>query len=634
MFLNKNKKKISLWLLILVILFYCESFLFCDSLPNPDFNLNDWGTEEIIDYTKYGNFENIGVAGFKYTVKDKAGLARAAGSGIYPNNQSIYKEPAFQKFQQQKKLAGNHWDFSGRNRELNFYKWAIAAEAPGVKAYNVALNLERSGLIMQAIKAYHAVIIHFSQSVGYTVWKTPWYPAMAAGDKIEYLLRKYPDLKLQWQDGEMIVVNSFDNNVQNDIVVCNPGKFIKGKSPSIQKNLNTQVKKIVGKGKVQLHQYENGHWQLRVDGKLFMIQAIAYNPTPVGQSPEFNTLANWMQADMNKNGIMDAPYESWVDSNRNNKKDSNEPIVGDFQLLKDMGVNVIRIYHIRDHPKAKKILRELYEKYGIMTIIGDFVGMYARDSGATWKEGTDYRNLKQRQIIFDGVKKVVSEYKDEPYVLFWMLGNENVFGSACNANQFPREYFEFINEISQWIHQTDTNHPVAISNGDVLYLDLFAKYAPDIDIFGANVYRGEHGFGKSFWRAVKMNCDKPVVVTEYGCPAYFKAESEAYSEEWQAKYLEGNWNDIVYNTYGSGYGNALGGVVFEWLDEWWKTLGMRDPKKHKIDEPWGGPFPDGNMYEEWLGLVSQGDGQNSPLMRQLRPAYFLYKDKLWKNSLP
>ena len=54
-----------------------------------------------------------------------------------------------------------------------------------------------------------------------------------------------------------------------------------------------------------------------------------------------------------KNGIVDGPYESWVDTNKNNKQDDNEKIVGDFQLMKEMGVNTIRIYHVPDTPDKK-----------------------------------------------------------------------------------------------------------------------------------------------------------------------------------------------------------------------------------------------------------------------------------------
>ena len=62
-------------------------------------------------------------------------------------------------------------------------------------------------------------------------------------------------------------------------------------------------------------------------------------------------------------------------------------------------------------------------------------------------------------------------------------------------------------------------------------------------------------------------------ITEYGCPAFAKHLTIEEADEAQAKYLLGNWMDIQENIAGSkrGVGNALGGVLFEWLDEWWKN---------------------------------------------------------------
>jgi beta-glucuronidase len=173
----------------------------------------------------------------------------------------------------------------------------------------------------------------------------------------------------------------------------------------------------------------------------------------------------------------------------------------------------------------------------------------------------------------------------------------------------------------------DPEHPVAIASGDVLYLDKYAKFAPDIDIYGANLYRGDYGFGL-FWQQVKELTGRPAFITEYGCPAYAVGKSNEEAEIMQADYLRAAWEDINANSaFGKGSGNALGGIAFEWLDEWWKAY---EPYLHDTHSLFTGPFPDGYMHEEWLGLNSQGNGKLSPFLRQLRQAYFTYK-KLWKN---
>jgi len=295
--------------------------------------------------------------------------------------------------------------------------------------------------------------------------------------------------------------------------------------------------------------------------------------------------------------------------------------------MQEMGVNTIRLYH---HPQKvnKDLLRQMYKDHGIRVIMGDFLGKYALGSGAPWNPGTDYNNPEHRKNMIDSVTKMVTEHKDEPYLLFWLLGNENVYGYACNADKDPVAFFKFANEVALHIKSLDPEHPVGICSGDILFLDKFGKNAPDIDIFGTNAYRGDYGFG-FLWRQVKFEADRPVFITEFGCPAYAQGRSQEEGEALQAEYHRGAWEDIQNNmAFGTGAGNALGGIIFEWLDEWWKGY---EPAIHDKKGLWVGPFPDGTMHEEWLGLCGQGDGKSSPFLRHIRKAYYMYQEK-WKDQ--
>ena len=228
--------------------------------------------------------------------------------------------------------------------------------------------------------------------------------------------------------------------------------------------------------------------------------------------------------------------------------------------------------------------------------------------------------------MLESVTNMVLEFKDEPFILFWLLGNENIYGYACNANTEPDAFFQFANEVAKQIKAIDPEHPVAICSGDVLYLDKYGKHSSDIDIFGTNAYRGEYGFGR-LWQSVKEEFGKPAFITEFGCPAFGEGKSVDDAEYLQAEYHRGSWEDIVSNmAFREGSGNALGGVAFEWLDEWWKAY---EPKVHDTKPLWAGPFPDGYMHEEWLGVASQGNAKLSPFLRQLRKSYYMYK-KIWK----
>ena len=73
--------------------------------------------------------------------------------------------------------------------------------------------------------------------------------------------------------------------------------------------------------------------------------------------------------------------------------------------------------------------------------------------------------------------------------------------------------------------------------------------------------------------------------------------------------------------------------MFEFVDEWWKT-GLPpkfSPSEHETVGDFVAAFPDGWMHEEWLGVMSQGDGSQSPYLRQPRKSYDYYK-KVWNQK--
>lgn len=654
-------------LLILLLCLSCNQVYSAENKPT--FALFDRGAEDIINYTKYGKFENTGTERYKYVISDSEGLKKAAGEGIFPNSSSVARDPAYKEKLAKGELEGNRWDFvDNDNHQANFFKWATAAEEPGVKLYCTALALERSGNIAHAVKAYYAIVVNFPRSVGRTYWNTPLYIGSMSVDKIKYLTRNNPEIGMKLVGASVKVKNHFDDDTKNDVFIVDPGKLVKATpkdiQPSRQKTASFKILKTIGKGNIKLTQYSNKHWQYFVNDKPFYVHGIAYSPNKIGLSPDAGTLdasRDWMFADFNKNGLIDAPYEAWVDANRNNKRDPDEKTVGDFQLMKEMGVNTLRIYHYKN--LNKQLLKEGYEKYGFMYMMGNLIGMYCTDSGADWFSGTDYTKPEQCAKMLDSVRKMIEEYKEESYILMWVLGNENNYGApgtfgqdagtGCRAKLQPEAYYKFVNEAAKLIKSLDPlQRPVAVCNGDALFLDICAKNALALDIFGVNCYRGAEGFG-TLWEDVAETFDRAVVVTEYGCSAFHELWSPERAEQGQAEYHRGNWEDIELNISGSGYGNAIGGVCFEWTDEWWKAnsdlpdrIKMQKmnwylkreknyhnlkPDTHDAVPQFGAPFLDGWSYEEWLGITSLGDGTDSPFMRQLRPAYFVYKE-LWNKK--
>jgi len=633
---------------------YNNSMIYVHPKPFP---IYDAGTEEWVDYEKYGEFQNLGTKDYKYAVKDIKGLRTASGEGVYPNNTSAQNSPDYKKFKSENKLDGSHWNFVNTdNYQLDFYKWCIAAEAPAVKLYFAAYALDKAGNYKHAVKAYYACLVFFPSSYGYTKYKTPWYIAPVCISRIKYLTREHPEIGVKLVGEELIAENIYDADVRNDVFYVNPGKLVPNTAKDFERKhidlSKTGIKKISGQGRIKLVEYNNNHFQLMLDDKPYVVRGITYAVNLVGLTPEkimkmtfgpdssgfspepgdVNVTSAWTWDDYNKNGLQDAPFEAWVDANRNEKQGKNEKNVGDFALMKEMGVNTLRIYHSKG--LNKDALKAGYEKYGFMYLMGNLIGMYAIDNGVGWEAGTDYSDPVCQKAMIESIEQMMKDFKDEPYVLAWVLGNENNFSwlGSNNVHGNPEVYYKFANDCAKLIKSLDPQkRPVIISNGETMFIDYFAKYCPDIDIFGANIYRGEAGFG-SFWNEVARQSSKPALITEYGCPSYAKDWTTARREEGQASYHRGNWIDIEENMAGAegGAGNALGGVIFEWCDEWWKNEGDSDPFKHDEVSNAEMPFMDGYGYEEWFGIVGLGDGKDSTFKRQLRKAYFTYRD-LWKK---
>jgi beta-glucuronidase len=377
---------------------------------------------------------------------------------------------------------------------------------------------------------------------------------------------------------------------------------------------------------VSVQKTPEGQWNLFVDGIIYFIKGVDYRITKIGQSPDVGNLKDWAWYDYNHNSLNDCAYDSWVDKNWNNVQDADEKVVGDFELMRQMGVNTIRWYvnDFKDQRPNKQLLRDLYKKYGIRVAVGNKFGAYTIDSGANWSEGTDYRDPRQQARILESVRRMVLEHKDEPYTLLWLLGNENNLRfTNTNAGKFPDTYAEFLEKAAKLIRELDGRHPVALVNGDAQFLTTYHKYCVSVDIFGANVYRGPNGFG-SLWKEVQKNFNRPVLITEYG-----GSYAPGLDQDTQAAYHKGCWLDIERNRAGGkGVGNSIGGFAFEFLDEWWKA---GDPGRQAKKGTTGQVGVDNPRWtQEYCGVISQGNGKHSPFLRQLRKVYFVYKD-LWSR---
>ncbi len=313
----------------------------------------------------------------------------------------------------------------------------------------------------------------------------------------------------------------------------------------------------------------------------------------------------------------------------------------EMSLLRSMGVNTIRVYT----GIQPKWIKYIYEEYGIYTMLNHSFGRYGLTLNGAWFQNTEYADARVRELLLQEVSQLAQEYKNTPGLLLYLLGNENNYGLFWDgaetediplenrrATQRARSMYKLFNEAALAMKAIDPLHPVAICNGDLLFLDIIAQECKDVDVLGINVYRGA-SFTDLYTR-VEKEYGKPVLLTEFGSDA-FNAITMEEDQQAQAWYLKSNWQEIYENAAGLGKsGNSLGGFTFQFSDGWWKYGQTKNLDVHDTNASWsnGGYLFDyqpgqNNMNEEWFGICAKGP-TNAQGFYQLYPraAYYVLKE--------
>ncbi len=355
--------------------------------------------------------------------------------------------------------------------------------------------------------------------------------------------------------------------------------------------------------------------RLRVDGRDMMIQGVNWDYFPRGTTYNYNF---WTEPDH----IIEAALQR------------------EMSVLKAMGGNAIRTY-VGITPRW---VRHIYERYGIHTILNHALGRYGVTVGGVFSANTDYSNPRAREVLKAEIEEMVDEFKDTPGLLMWLLGNENNYGlawSSAETEDLPegeanavraRHMYSLFGEVARRIKEIDPSRPVAMANGDLQYLDILHEEVPDVDVFGANVYRGI-SFGQLF-QEVRDVLDRPVMFTEFGADAW-DARNMREDQVTQARYLLGQWREIYEQSAGKGMvGNSIGGFTFQWTDGWWKfgqedRLDIQDTNASWANGGYVEDFVAGenNMNEEWWGIVAKGPTEFNNLYEIFpRAAYYALRE--------
>ena len=335
--------------------------------------------------------------------------------------------------------------------------------------------------------------------------------------------------------------------------------------------------------------------KLSVNGNDFMINGMNWDYFPIGTNYSYSL---WNQSEDVIKVALDA----------------------EMSLLKNMGVNTIRVYT----GIQPKWITYIYETYGIHTMLNHSFGRYGLTVNGAWVAKTDYADPTTQAVLLKEITDVVNQYKNTPGLLMYLLGNENNYGlvwKGAETEDLPineddysvaaKYLYQMFNKAAVAMKEMDRSHPVAICNGDLGFLDIVAKECKDVDIYGTNMYRGK-SFGDAFKR-VKKELNMPIMFTEFGADA-FNAVTNEEDQKMQAHFMVENWREIYQNAAGLGEaGNSLGGFTFQFSDGWWKFGQTKDLDVHDNNASWsnGGYYIDfkegrNNMNEEWFGICAKG----------------------------
>lgn len=243
-------------------------------------------------------------------------------------------------------------------------------------------------------------------------------------------------------------------------------------------------------------------------------------------------------------------------------------------VLKQSGGNSFRLWgadHIEDELRTANRL-------GLAVT----VGIWLEHAGGP--KHFDYHNPGQVAQQLQRIREAVMQYKDDPAVLVWGIGNEM---EGYKDGDDPA-IWKAVEDAAALVHKLDPHHPTMTVIAEIggKRVPCIDQYCPDVDIIGINTYAGGPSVAQRY-RA--LGGTKPFIITEFGpngtwevgltsWGAPIEATSTAKSAAYRATY-----NNTVLAEKGK---LCLGSYAFLW------------GHKQEATATWFGMFlPDGSRLE-------------------------------------
>ncbi len=180
--------------------------------------------------------------------------------------------------------------------------------------------------------------------------------------------------------------------------------------------------------------------------------------------------------------------------------------------------------------------------------------------------GFDYNNpvlvKEQREFI----ETIVERYKDHPALLAWIIGNE------LNYNMRNHRVYDAVNEISEYIHEVDPNHPTttAVAGADENIVSIIKERAPDLDFLSVQLYGAIAELPKY---ADSSLSDIPFMITEWGPLGHWEIAKTAWEApiEHTSREKANRLMDTYLNIIAPNDQNLLGTYVFFWSQKQERT---------------------------------------------------------------
>ena len=279
-----------------------------------------------------------------------------------------------------------------------------------------------------------------------------------------------------------------------------------------------------------------------VDGKPFYMKGICYHPVKIGKT-----------------------------------KRSFETLTEDLTLMKEAGINTIRVYEPIDDIQ---VLDELHNA-GIKVVIS-----------------FGYNQKGRFDIISGTFINYIRKYIDHDAILMWELGNEYNYNPQWFGGDI-NNWYKSMEFVAQIIQLEDPSRLVSSAHGDLPDMDAL-NIAPSIQVWGMNVYRWDQPqliFEE--WEAIS---DKPMYFAELGADSYMTKSTENYKKG-ENQLAQADANRIILEKVLSNNDKNIGSFIFQFTDGLWKA---GNPKKQ--DTGGSAPNSDGTPYdgtanEEFWGIV-------------------------------